>query len=211
MKPMVYLAGPFFNPAQTELIADLEITLESRDFPYYSPRIHSGSHLLSEDARRDPAAWQPVFQKNYEALLTCGVLLAVTQYAMPRDHKLAICKQEGMGFADAPYHLLPIKTGLEIPDSGTVWEIGAVYMLNMMRQSVMTEDPRGLNPVWVLNQPPTTVVGYHGGPPSNSVNLMLNKSLDHFLVGHEALSDFLDSWTNGVFAHLPKAVPGEIE
>lgn len=112
-----YLAGPFFNPPQIDLISKIELMFLDHDVPFFSPRQCSPENkkagpLSGEDAKA-------IFQRNYENLLDCDGVLAVVDWLMPEGLKLGLINSEGSAGS------LPIS----LPDSGTVWELGAAYTI----------------------------------------------------------------------------------
>ena len=62
-KPKVYIAGPFFNEPQTDLICKIQRILRQQGYPYYSPMLDSGSADLTPEQKKDPASWKPVFHR----------------------------------------------------------------------------------------------------------------------------------------------------
>lgn len=120
MKPKIYIAAPFFNLPQNQIVVAIESALDSNSFPYYSPRIHSGSAYMTPEQRKDPKAWEPVFKSNTDELDRCDLMIAVIEYAMPDTQSVTLNTWEiGQGGGN------PVK--LEVPDSGVVWEMGAFH------------------------------------------------------------------------------------
>jgi len=96
MEEKWYLAGPFFNPEQVDLIAQVEILFKNNKINFFSPRIHAG--VLANP--QDYATRKRIFASNQAALFTCSQMLAVLTYRMSNG------------------------TVSGLPDIGTVWEMG---------------------------------------------------------------------------------------
>lgn len=142
----VYLAGPFFNRAQRAQQEKLEEICRAIGLDFYSPRKHSGSADLTEAQRKDPAAWKRVFESNVQALMDCQLLVASVNWALPPEELVAglrlMGKEEPWTQPDPSVfsrqgsampgggHGLYRATPLDIPDAGTVWEMGFAYSCN---------------------------------------------------------------------------------
>jgi nucleoside 2-deoxyribosyltransferase len=198
-KPRIYIGGPFFNQPQIEIISKIQGMLTRHGFSYYSPRLDSGSLDLSPEDRKDPAKWKPIFQSNVDNLHTCGVLLAVVEYAMEKGTALALCHEEPI------YRSPPLQSGvilkaaggrsIELPDSGTVWEMGYVRALNDFAEHVSA---CGLTP-----PPKRPIVAFHSSKPPEKLNLMLSHGADVIVSGWSRLESMLGnyphSFTNDVW------------
>lgn len=108
-KPFVYLAGPFFNPDQLDLIAAIEANCEAAGVPCFSPRVEI---VLTKDASE--ADRQRAFQSNMQGLARADVVLAVLDYKLPRLTYVRL--------VDYTTNMQGPK--LHLPDTGTVWEMG---------------------------------------------------------------------------------------
>jgi nucleoside 2-deoxyribosyltransferase len=158
-----YIAAPLFNESQIEIISSIEQILSSRGIDYYSPRIHSGSHLMNDEDRKNTDAWKAVFDSNVKALYDCEIMIAVLEYAMPKDRCLAlIC-----WYMAGKYRMYMREwKEIELPDTGTVWEMGLFK---------------------ALNKP---VIGYHTNE-AKQMNLMLTHSCEGFIKGLDQLEKFV--------------------
>jgi len=137
MKKM-YLAGPFFNSAQVELMATIEGAVAAAGFKAFSPRLHA--RQLGKGAT--PEQQRDTFDDDLVGLQEAGVVLAVLDWKLPdtervlkeywtnREGKLAWRSSED--------------TILNIPDSGTVWEMGYAFSRNIPVVG-FTENPRAVN------------------------------------------------------------------
>lgn len=120
-QPITYLAAPFFNPPQLQLVKQIEAAHEAAGRYLFSPRLQHGPEPVPitthEQARK-------VFDENARAIEACTYLLAVTDWLMPEDKGLYVCSPEefdnGCTKALTPDHAKP----LNLPDTGTVWEMG---------------------------------------------------------------------------------------
>lgn len=119
MKPRIYIAAPFFNSEQVRIVAMIEGLIKSFDFPFYSPRLDSGSRLLSPEDRKIREKWQPVLHSNIDELDKADLILAVLEYAMPQGYSLFA----GRSHIDVVGEMKK----LELPDNGVVFECGYAY------------------------------------------------------------------------------------
>jgi nucleoside 2-deoxyribosyltransferase len=176
----VYIAGPFFNLAQVLIIARIEAWLSQAGHSFYSPRLHSGSAALSQEEKRDPKAWDPVFASNVYHLYNCGLLLAVVEWAMPEYQALHLCQLSQQRDAELP-RSWEIRNKVELPDSGTVWEMGFVRGWNAAAQ-FYTEG----------HEPRIPIIGFHSSKLPAQLNLMLVKGVHGNLTGWDAFEKFFD-------------------
>ena len=115
----LYLAGPFFNPAQIELLEKVESICEKYNVPYFSPR---------KDADCDPEVDGDagIFQADVEGMHSCGAVLACMDWKLPYGEILATCNEQEFRDDDGGMTCYVAKNDvdLNIPDPGTVWECG---------------------------------------------------------------------------------------
>lgn len=181
----IYIAGPLFNGPQIAILEQIEQHCENNSIGYYSPRLHSGSHLLSPEDKKDFDKWTPVFEENARAVEKSDLVLAVLSYAMPEDQSLQICKgvpaynneQDFLAKIQNGWNWDP-KTIIHLPDSGTVWEMGAAHALQI------------------------PVIGYFLEAPKQ-LNLMLSHCCEGLLVGDEKLKEWFNSYCDmpGISVH----------
>jgi nucleoside 2-deoxyribosyltransferase len=167
----VYIAAPFFNDPQTEIVSRIEDLCGRHGLRYYSPRLHSGSGGLTPAEKKDPASWKPVLESNIQALHECTLLIAVIEYALNDiSDKLGIWnpgdEQEAPSLIEIP----------EIPDTGVVFECGYVYALNHTAYGTAH---------------PTAIIGFHTTKQPEKLNLMLSHTLDGYVQGYDNLGRFL--------------------
>jgi hypothetical protein len=191
--PKVYIAGPFFNDPQREIIARIEDLLTSMSIGFYSPRLHSGSADFTPEQRKDPKCWQRIYESNVKQMHVCGIVLAVIEYALPPNcglysignyepvPPLVIRKDLPGGRERVTTFTAQTFGRVEIPDLGTAWEMGYA---------------RGWNgALSIVGQPGEhrylPVVAFHTFKPPAELNLMLAHGCDGILTGWDAMHGFL--------------------
>lgn len=173
-KVRFYLAGPFFNAAQIEVINTLERFLDMHGYPYFSPRkMALNGNPTSAKPNREQA--EQIFRKDYQEICNCTHMLAVIDWAMNPNTSIRVCRDPAWG--EVPDDRTPgghvaklhatLSEHLAIPDSGTVWEMGCAYALRV--------------PVYAYTE-----------RPANKMNLMLTQSARGVVYGPEALAAFLN-------------------
>lgn len=124
-----YLAGPFFNERQRAGIKLLESELESWKFPDDCSLV---KHIKLFSPSRDGYVCPPdgteeqrqrAFEINYTKISECDFMIAWTDWALPPEQELRVVE-----VLDASIGDVSLKSeNLNIPDSGTVWEMGYAY------------------------------------------------------------------------------------
>lgn len=114
-----YLAAPFFNNAEMELVMYLEQQLDSFGIPYFSPRKDGGNDGRQADVTRNK---REIFVANANAINECSGMIAILDRQMPKDKAVMLCKKERY-----TGNWIPDKGPLQQPDLGTVWEMGFAY------------------------------------------------------------------------------------
>ncbi len=167
MRKQIYIAGPFFNPAQIKIIDEIETVFRSANVhgpSAFSPRLANptaeGTKITSELAKK-------IFWENVESIRECDALIAVLDYAFPVGQRLMLSKRSPEGFVG----LDP----LNLPDSGTVWEMGMAFALD--------------KPIFIYQQ-----------NESQKQNIMLTQCVDGVIQGKEALWLFLKDGTIGDYS-----------
>lgn len=115
-KEKFYIAAPFFNDQQKEIVEKIEKRLRGIGIEYFSPR-HS---IYSKEARQKgmtPQLARKIFELNVVELESCSTLIAVLEWALAPGGRVFVSE--------------PAKTDqrIYIPDSGTVWELGNAHAL----------------------------------------------------------------------------------
>ncbi len=172
----VFIASPLFNTPQHAILDHIEGLCEQRGLKYYSARKDSEPFVPKGDEKKNPAAWDKVFDNNEEGLQESWLMIAVLDYALPEHFQIG----KGFNVHHTEYgvkmsEFLP----LSLPDSGTVWEMG--YF-------------RGLK---------KTVVGFHPTRKADDLNLMLTHGCDGLISGFHALEQFFQYPDRGSSMELP--------
>ncbi len=126
MRGPVYLAGPFFNSAQVKFIAWLEEQLEARGIPYFSPRLSEVSVRLRKEGF-SPQIAAEIFAVNLTKLDEAEAVLAVLDWLLPPGRTLALIEKDEASGTPLPGEPTFFLQECQIPDSGTVWELGVAY------------------------------------------------------------------------------------
>lgn len=154
----VYLAAPFFNPAQTKLCFDLEATMEDAGLVVFSPR---KIFVCPPDA--DDATRESTFKGNVEHIKKADCVVAVLDYLLPPEQSLRVIhsRMPEVGPREGCTQRANVLSGpIRVPDAGTVFEIGLAYQMKK------------------------PVVGFYKGD-AKVVNLMLAKACRRIVVGIE--------------------------
>jgi nucleoside 2-deoxyribosyltransferase len=119
---MIYIAAPFFNEQQSELVSSIEDCLHEQGIPYYSPRQEG---VLTPNANNEEK--QRIFDSNVDTILDgCSMMLVVTDYLLPEGITLQVC-DDGKPFRQ-----------LLLPDTGTTFEVGAGFALEIPMVAIHT-------------------------------------------------------------------------
>jgi nucleoside 2-deoxyribosyltransferase len=170
-RPKIFIASPLFNPAQHAVLDELETAIKQSGFDFYSARHHSGSDKLTPEQKRVLSNWDPIFDSNVQGLESCRVCIANIGYQYPDGTFLGLCKEGQKGLGLPKYDTAVIKP-LELPDAGTVWEMG------FMRAQAKL------------------VIGYHPDAQPTHLNLMLSHGCDGIITGVQNLQWFLSGAAN---------------
>jgi nucleoside 2-deoxyribosyltransferase len=171
----VYLAGPFFNEKQIELIEKVETLLHAWNIQHFSPRkmTLNGNPTTSKPT---PESAKQIFKNDYHEICNSTHVIAVIDWALMPSTSLRIIKDSSM-VTDEHVHgesRATILSGpIQIPDSGTVWEMGCAYALRV--------------PVYLFTANPTS-----------RLNLMLSQSARGVIYGFSHLENFLMNDMNEV-------------
>jgi len=136
-EPKVYLAGPFFNDAQKEMIGRMAEIIEGCQYSLFSPWRDAGE--LHADA--PPADKARIFQADVDNLEDCDLVVAILDWAVPG------------GFFSISTHL---------SDPGTIWEIGYAYCSHKPIISYSEDDGLKNTPVSLMLT--ESVLGHAQGP-----------------------------------------------
>lgn len=165
-----YIAAPFFNAPQLRLVKEIEGVFEyqsffsSRNVWAFSPRLQHGP---VPTPITNKAQARQAFNDNYRAIECCKFMVAVVDWLMPAMLDLRVVKEflsEGLPTAPLYEGMSP---PLNLPDAGTVWEMGVAFALK--------------KPVVMLTL----------RPPTDKLNIMLTESCIGIARGVKALEEYL--------------------
>lgn len=172
-----YIAGPFFNQPQIDLIKTIEEILLDNSIPFFSPRQQHTPGGSTKIRSAEHAA--AVFKCNYENLQDdcCSHVLAVADFLMPPDQGLFLIEkvEQKPELDREPQEdddtgrtwMATIESGpISLPDTGTVWEMGFAF---------------------AVKKP---VILFTLADSIRSLNLMLTQSCVGVLPGYKALRQF---------------------
>ncbi len=118
--PQIYLAAPFFNPEQVELVARLESVLDGSGFKVYSPRRDGGE--VSPASPKEER--QSIFHSNIKSISRSDLVVAVVDSVLCKEADFAIKKPTPEG--DVYHPLFEIFT-----DPGTAFDLGVSYAMEV--------------------------------------------------------------------------------
>jgi len=202
-----YLASPFFNAEQLATVQAIEETFREANVDFFSPR------LLDENKEgpiNDQAA-ASIFRKDVHGIITCDSILANLDWKLPENQTVELIEKVGPEDGDEV-----TKAFLNIPDSGTVFEMGAGFMrtyLSIQFRRTAAFDPSAicrncaeylpgkwqgqllevadvLDTLAGLLKPMRTVI-YTERPPGSNLNLMLTQGATGVVNGISELAAFL--------------------
>ncbi len=163
-----YLAGPFFNVPQklwAERIRDLVI---GADRHYYAPVEH-----MFQEGIHDKSKATKVFNDNQENLIRANVVLCQLDWLLEDDSELRVIRMQQGTLKSV------LSSKLNIPDAGTLWEMGYACALRNSRNSQLRITAQG-----------PAVIGYVS-QKTEKLNLMLARSCDGFYNGEDELIRFI--------------------
>ena len=109
-KDYIYLAGPFFNPVQLAWARNVAKLLRSCGFKVWAPV----DEVYQEKCSLDAAA---IFKRNIMWLENTKFVLAQLDYPLINNRHMGILTMNNTGIVER----------VQIPDSGTVWEMGYAF------------------------------------------------------------------------------------
>ncbi len=152
----LYLAGPFFNTAQREAAEKvLSIAREHWNGEIYAP-LEGGIEVDTPEKARE------VFKRNVDELNETDCLLCHTDWLSPQGEEVRVLRE------------FPVGPPLNLPDAGTIWEMGYAYRFKMQTGTPM-------------------IVAYSVLETTTRLNLMLQLCADGFLHGWTEVAEFLMS------------------
>ena len=139
----VYLAGPFFNEPQLDLIERLEGMLSREMLDVFSPR---KAGICPPDASAETR--ESVVDKNLVEISRANLVIAVMDYLQPHNQALYLGTPEG--FITGP---------IRVPDAGTVFEMGYACSKRIPVLAFYKEEPKRVN-LMLSNTCRWNVVGF---------------------------------------------------
>src|SRR5690348_1429824 len=106
-----YLAGPFFNEPQRDLMLQIETAFLDTEVHFFSPRLASPENAPGRSLTDADAA--TIFKRNIDNVLDCSHMLAVLDYLLPEGVSLRPAKWDRTAF------VWDCGNPVSIPDSGT--------------------------------------------------------------------------------------------
>lgn len=154
MKPAFYIAAPFFNPVQLQLVKDIELVLGHSGIEFFSPRLQAENEKRGPLSPEDAAT---IFRRNVDGIQAATHMLAVVDWKMPENQTVAV-----VTWTPALDKDISVSKYLNIPDSGVVWELGFAQALNLQAL-------RG------YGRPGPRIILYTERPKEAPLNLMLTQ------------------------------------
>ena len=180
----LYLAGPFFNKAQIDLLVQVENLCEKYKVPYFSPRKHAG---VDYDGSYESA--EKIFRADLNGLHACGAVLACMDWKMEGETIIAECnrayKHELVG--DEYEEVFSDCVDKNIPDPGTVWECGYTAGYNAALKR-LHKDIMPSIPVFVYTTKPTEIM-----------NLMIHIPAAGVFTSMEKIEEFIQFWASCLY------------
>lgn len=169
MEDKIYLAAPFFNSVQVELCRRIESEFKGAGIKLVSPRLQHGNGSGGPTPKITTAEQaHEVYVRNVNDLLECTAVLAVVDWLLPEKQQVRVMEEVAgeliKGFET--YSLISRSGPLNLPDSGTVWEMGYAAADNKR-------------------------IAVYKHLKDGKLNLMLSASAEGILYGWEALEQFV--------------------
>lgn len=164
-KKDIFIASPLFNGFQHQVIDRIEKLCGQKHLQFYSARKDSEPYIPHGEAKKDPDAWQPVFTNNEEGLEECTMMISVLNYYLPENESICSVLWSAPQDDEGRRNIVDVRP-VELPDSGTVWEMGYFRALNKI------------------------VVGFHPEKRGDHLNLMLTHGCDALVSGWDNLEKF---------------------
>jgi len=179
----IYLAAPFFNKAEIDVVSNLEELIlheYGHKFTLFSPR---QQHFGRKPDLKSLQVRNQIFTRNLQELKGCDVILAwldrkqmhpQNTVRIVRPHVYDTTVRDGQSYEAC-------SNPLHQPDLGTVWELGYLSAIKErgLAHPIGTELP--------------VRIGFSLRDPHNDhLNVMITQCLEAVIFGWIALKDFLD-------------------
>jgi len=74
----VYIASPFFNPEQLELVKEIETLLDRNSIDYFSPRSFGVIKDMTQEEKKN--RMEEIYNSNISNIDNCNVMIAVVDW-----------------------------------------------------------------------------------------------------------------------------------
>lgn len=179
----IYLAAPFFNEKEIEVVTQLEGFLsDPGHITVFSPRKDGGNAALQGSLARDGEA---IFRSNMAAMIRCQEMLAWIDRPQVGDAQIRRVKP---GLLDNTWDVL--SGPLEQTDLGVAWELGFVYAWRELGHCIAEHtDPAKQREI----AGPRKIIAAFTLKPrgAGGLNLMLAECFDFIIHGYGELQDYL--------------------
>jgi len=186
----VYLAAPFFNPLQMELVRRIEERLAAaKHIAWFSPRLQHGD-LPSVPPVRTTDQAKEILERNVNEVRLASLVLAVVDWLVPigqyvRQFRLLPGSDVYENGQLVRFGGEPRGPVLNLPDTGTVWETGLAYGLRI----------------------PVVMFTTAKSPIQRKINVMLAQSAEGVLCDLDELEKFLLPPTDGRYGAFDWTIP----
>jgi nucleoside 2-deoxyribosyltransferase len=158
MKHRIYNAGPFFNSAQRASMDRLEALEKKRGLDFFAPRLSPETERIAAEGFT-PEIGAEIFERDVAEIGRATVMVAMLDWALPEGEEIRhVGPEAGQTFKLKHYHKA-LSRPLNLPDSGTVWEMGRAHAqalpviacrfdLNNPLNVMLTESSFGVCTTW---------------------------------------------------------------
>lgn len=175
--PAFYLAAPFFNPVQLKLVQEIEQIFMEQQVRLISPRLQDENKKPGPLSAEDAAV---IYRRNIQGLHSADYVLAVVDWLLPTSQEIRVVNfHRGEGECEEIKSVSGLASGpLNIPDAGTVYEMG--YAAALLQSRIGCQG-------YVAGTPKTLLFV----PKPRKLNLMLTQGVSGFIQGFRHLEKFL--------------------
>jgi len=138
----IYNAGPFFNAAQVAAMERLEKLEGDNNLDFFAPRLSPESDLIRQ-GDRSAETFQKTFERDVEEIGKATIMVAMLDWLMPPEEEVRILRHEGV--PGKPGYHQQLSAPLNVPDSGTVFELGLAFAAGLPVIGVRFDCERPLN------------------------------------------------------------------
>ena len=137
---------------------------------------------MTAEEKKNYSNWEPVFDRNADAIGKSDYVLAVISYELPSSQQLVLKTTETVipACREADLYAGTKEVVVNLPDNGTVWEMGYAR---------------------ALNQP---VIGYHPQEIPKNLNLMLSHGCNYLVCGEANLQEMIEMIAHDRYTAMKK-------